>query len=53
MSAMTSGRQSAAGGGPTQPVETAGAAIGTTEAAGRRRATLREVWRIGKVRMAV
>ena len=36
-----------------QAVGTAGAAMGTTEAVGRRRATLSEVWRIGRVRMAV
>lgn len=47
MSATTAGRA----------VETAsagaGAGTGTTEAARRQRATLREVWRVGRVRMAV
>ena len=43
MSAMTSG----------QAVEAVGATTGAAEAAGRQRATLREVWRIGRVRMVV
>ncbi|MEZ0107820.1 ABC-2 type transport system permease protein [Catenulispora sp. EB89] len=36
-----------------QTVESVGAAVGTTEAVARQRATLSEVWRIGRVRMAV
>ncbi|MEY9861510.1 ABC-2 type transport system permease protein [Catenulispora sp. GAS73] len=36
-----------------QSVETVGAAAGTTEAVERQRATLSEIWRIGRVRMAV
>ncbi|WP_194908368.1 ABC transporter permease [Catenulispora rubra] len=36
-----------------QTVESAGAAVGTTEAVERQRATLSEVWRIGRVRMVV
>ena len=43
MSAVTTG----------QSVEAAGAAAGAAEAVERQRATLREVWRIGRVRMAV
>ena len=43
MNAMTTG----------QTIETVGAAVGTAEAGERRRDTLREVWRIGRVRMAV
>lgn len=47
MSAMATGQTTG------QTVETAGAAEGTAEAWERQRATLREVWRIGRVRMVV
>jgi ABC-2 type transport system permease protein len=43
MSAMTSG----------QTADTAGTAAGTAESLVRQRTTLREVWRIGRIRMAV
>jgi ABC-2 type transport system permease protein len=46
MSAMTG--QSAG-----QSVESAGAAVGTIEDTERQRATLSEIWRVGRVRMAV
>ncbi|ACU76171.1 ABC-2 type transporter [Catenulispora acidiphila DSM 44928] len=56
MSAMTTGQavaEQAAGRTAGQSVETAKAAEGTTEAMGRQRATLSEIWRIGRIRMVI